>query len=322
MKILLIKMSSMGDVIHTLPALTDAQKAISDIQFDWVVEPAFSEIPTWHASVNKIIPINLRQWRKHPFDAIKNKSILNFYRNLNQTKYDLIIDAQGLLKSAVVAKCAKGVRCGYDKNSIKEKMASYFYDQQYAVSKNQHAILRIRELLSQILNYTFDKNKIEYQINLNSKKLSFELPEKYVVFLHGTTWETKCYAEKNWGNLLQQLNPLPVLLPWGNLSEKARADNLASQFQNALVLPKLNIEDMAVVLKNAKAVVAVDTGLGHLSAALSTPTISLYGPTDPKKVGAMGDNQIHLCAESNAPLVNINPDKISEILCDLIKKSL
>ena len=147
MKILLIKMSSLGDVIHTLPALSDAQKIIPSIQFDWVVEPAFSEIPAWHPVVNKIIPVNLRYFKKHPIEALKKKFIFDLYQQINQTNYDLIIDAQGLLKSAVIAKLAKGVRCGYDKNSIKEKWASYFYDQKYTVSKELHAISRIVVLL-------------------------------------------------------------------------------------------------------------------------------------------------------------------------------
>lgn len=321
MKILLIKMSSMGDIIHTLPALTDAQMAVPDIQFDWVVEPAFADIAQWHPAVHKIIPINLRYYKKHPIEAFRKKFLPELYKNLNRTEYDFIIDPQGLLKSAIVGKMAKGLLCGYDKKSAREKIASYFYQKKYSVDKEQLAILRIRELFSQILNYSFDKNKIDYQINTEKlPALNFALPDQYIVFLHGTTWPTKHYPEKSWVKLLEKLKDqaITVLLPWGNQVEKARAERLASGFKHVTVLPKLSIAQMATVLKNAKAVVTVDTGLGHLSSALKTQTIALYGPTYPRHVGMLGDNQFDLCAESQSAEVNIDPEKIWAMLEKLI----
>ena len=100
MRVLLVKTSSLGDVIHTLPALTDAQRAIPGIQFDWVVEEGFAEIPAWHPAVAQVIPVAIRRWRKHPLQTLRSGEWRRFKARLRETHYDLVIDAQGLLKSA------------------------------------------------------------------------------------------------------------------------------------------------------------------------------------------------------------------------------
>jgi len=321
MQVLLVKLSSMGDIIHVLPALTDAKKAIPSIQFDWVIEPAFAEIPCWHTAVNHVIPMALRHWRKHLVEAIQKKYFSAFYKHLVEKKYDLIIDAQGLIKSAIVSKLARGTCCGYNTQSAKEKVASYFYSKQYAINKNQHAIMRARELFSKALQYDLPDTVPDYQINLQKlPSLSFPIPKQYVVFLHGTTRPMKYYSEKYWKTLIEKIEEkrTTIFLPWGNESEKMRAERLSLNHSNAIVLPKLNIAELGTLLKNAMAVVAVDTGLGHLSAALSTPTISLYGPTDPKRIGTIGYKQIHLQAEQTSAEIDIHPDKIMGLLDILI----
>lgn len=300
MHILLIKMSSMGDVIHTLPALTDALQAIPDLKIDWVIEPAFADIPAWHPAVKKIIPISLRQWRKNLLSKSTYAAFKKFYTALHEKKYDLIIDAQGLLKSAIIAKLARGKISGYDKQSAREFISSYFYDKKYKVNNNQHAVTRVRELFANALQYPFDPGKPNYCIDV--KKLpALDLPsqKKYFVFLHGTTWESKHYPDIYWQQLLEKAaaKNITVYLPWGTIDEKNRAEKFAAQCKTAIVLPKLTIAQIATLLKNATAVVGGDTGFTHLSAALSTPSISLYGPTDPRHIGALGDNQIHLSAQ-------------------------
>lgn len=300
MHILLVKLSSLGDTIHTLPALTDALRAIPDLKIDWVVEPAFKDIPAWHPSVKKIILMPLRQWRKNFFRPKTFLDIKRFFRELRTTHYDLIIDAQGLLKSAIVAKCARGKIAGYDQHSIWERSASFFYDYRYPVEKEQHAVTRIRKLFSQALHYPFQDTTPNYQtISEKLPTLPFALDKKYVVFLHGTTWDSKHYPEIYWEALLKKVaeKEIPIYLLWGNADEKARAERFAKITPFVKILPKLMITQIAAVLKNASAVVTVDTGLGHLSAAMHTPTISLYGPSDAKLVGIVGPNQIHLQAQ-------------------------
>jgi len=325
MHVLLIKMSSMGDLIHTLPALTDAMQAIPDLEIDWVVEPAFADIPAWHPAVKNIIPIPLRRWRKNIFRSIFSGEIIKFYKTLRQKKYDLIVDVQGLFKSAMVANLARGETHGYDNISAREYIAGYFYRHKYAVPKvkDAHAVVRARTLFSKTLNYKLPKTRPNFHIDFTKlPALDFLLPEKYVVFLHGTTWESKHYPEIYWRQLVDKVDTLgiTVFLLWGNEVEKNRAERLAKDSQHAKVLPKLSITQIATLLKNATAVVAVDTGLGHLSAALTTPTIGLYGPTDPKLVGIVGDNQFYMQAQFPcAPCyATIGPDKVWTLLEKII----
>jgi len=242
MKVLLVKMSSMGDVIHTLPALTDLWHAMSDVQVDWVVEPAFAEIPAWHPAVKKVIPITLRHWRKNIFSKKTWRDMQTFYRTLQEKKYDMIIDAQGLLKSAIVSTTARGPSHGFNQHSARERLAGFFYQQKYAVDINQHAVLRTRELFSKIGSYSLPNTTPDYCIHPNQlPTLSISLAKEYMVFLHGTTWENKCYPEIYWEALLEKIKPMTVYLPWGNAAEKSRAEKLQRKASHAIVLPKLNI---------------------------------------------------------------------------------
>lgn len=297
MKVLIIKMSSMGDVIHTLPAINDAARAFPNIQFDWVVEKSFSDIPKWSTHVQRVIPIQLRQWRKNWRKARASDEYLEFKKNIQTTQYDLIIDAQGLFKSAFIAKLAHGPIAGLNFKSAREKFASLFYQKKYAVKKDQHAITRLRQLFAAALNYPCPTTTPDYGINRASlPPKPIAINENYLIFLHGTTWASKHYPEKYWHELIAQHAQTKILLPWGNEVEKQRAERLAALHANAVVLPKCSIAQMASLLADAKCIIAVDTGLGHLAAALNTPTISLYGPTNPIEVGTLGANQIHLTA--------------------------
>lgn len=301
MRVLIIKTTSMGDIIHTLPALSDAAKVYPNITFDWVVEDAFQSMPGWHPCVKKIIPISLRRWRRNQEGLLKGAlvkgEIFKFIRNLRQTRYDKIIDAQGLLKSAWISWVARGKTAGYSFASAREPLASLFYQQKVKVSWKDHAVKRARRLFAESLAYPIPNTPPDYGISLErlpAYTASNQVP--YFVFLHGTTWATKHWPENYWVQLGQILSErgFHIKLLWGNSLEEQRARRIELQVKTAEVLPKLTLEQAASVLAHASGIVSVDTGLGHLAAALNIPTVSLYGPSDPVLTGTDGLNQIHL----------------------------
>lgn len=297
MRVLIIKTSSLGDVIHTLPALTDAAHAIPGVRFDWVVEEGFAEIPSWHPAVDQVIPVAIRRWRKNLWHTLRSGEWKAFKQRLRERQYDLVIDAQGLVKSAWLTRYVKAPVAGLDRYSAREGWASRFYDRRLSVAVGQHAVERVRQLFAMALAYDLPEGIGRYGLDLDRLQLPPAAP--YVVFLHGTTWATKHWPEAYWRELAERMGRrrLEVRLPWGNPAEKARAERIAQGLNNCQVLPKLNLAGVARVLAAAKACVAVDTGLGHLAAALDVPTLSLFGPTNPGLTGAYGRTQIHQASD-------------------------
>jgi heptosyltransferase-1 len=327
LRVLLIKTSSLGDVIHTLPALTDAARAIPGIQFDWVVEEGFAEIPLWHPAVAQVIPVALRRWRKNLWQTLRSGEWAAFKQRLQSTDYDLVIDAQGLLKSALLTRYAKAPVAGLDRQSAREPLASRFYDRPQAVAWGQHAVQRVRQLFAQALGYPLPAGVGDYGLS-RARLAGDAVAAPYVLFLHGTTWATKHWPEAYWRQLAERLNGQgqAVQLPWGNAEEQARAERLAQGLEHVTVLPKLNLAGVAKVVAGARACVAVDTGLGHLAAALDVPTLSLYGPTNPGFTGAYGRSQVHLasnfaCAPCMKKTCAYQPTAAEQTQFDLSRES-
>ncbi len=307
MRVLIVKVSSLGDVIHTLPAVTDAHKARKDIVFDWVVEENFVEVPAWHPAVENVIPIALRRWRRNLIRTYLNHEFRAFKRSLQGVHYDLVIDAQGLIKSGVISRLSKGLTIGLSNRTIREPMATLFYNKVYSVPWTEHAVDRVRQLFSRALQYEYDPEQIDYGIDLDRiRSDSSGSEKKQVVFLHGTTWQTKHWPEIYWRQLAQIATNAgyKVLLPWGSLEERKRADFIAAGNAMVEILSKQSLSGLANYIQQSKGVIAVDTGLGHLAAALVKPTVSLYGPTNPDLSGTVGNNQLHLGSSLNcAPCV-------------------
>lgn len=294
MRVLIVKTSSMGDVLHTLPALTDAQQAIPDIHFDWVVEEGFAQIPSWHSAVDRVIPVAIRRWRKAWFSAPIKAERKAFRDAVRLQQYDAIIDAQGLVKSAaLVTRLAHGIKHGMDWSTAREPLASLFYNRKHHIARQQHAVERTRELFAKSLGYTKPQSQGDYAIAQHFLTEVNTDTEQYAVFLHATTRDDKHWPEANWRELIGLLNNagIRIKLPWGAAHEEARAKRLAEGFTYVGVLPRMSLEEVARVLAGAKFVVSVDTGLSHLTAALDRPNITLYGPTDPGLIGGYGKNQ-------------------------------
>lgn len=300
-RILLVKTSSLGDVIHNLPALTDIHAHFPDAQVDWVVEAAFAEIPKLHPHVNQVFTVALRKWRKQLWCAKTWQEIAQARQLIQTQSYDAIIDTQGLLKSALIAQQANGERHGYDRHSIREPLASHFYHQTHAISYQQHAVTRNRALVAMSLDYAPPNDAPDYGIqtpdflakntqnNAAGNRMDIGLQGSYVVGLHGTSRDSKLWPVDHWVALGKQLatKHCQLVLPWASVAEFSRATAIAAQLSNGVVLPKSTITELAGIIARAKAAVGVDTGLSHLAAALNIPTVAIYTDTNPALTGVL-----------------------------------
>lgn len=307
-KVLLIKTSSMGDVIHNLPVVHDIATHFPDAQIDWVVEESFAAIPRLHPRVNTIFPIAIRRWRKQLGHFSTYGEIKSRLSALRHQTYDAIIDTQGLIKSALITAYCQGPTFGYDANSAREPLARHAYDKTLQVPRSLHAVMRNRRLVAQALNYTLESNSPIYglQPTVTTTQVSLT-PNTYAMAFHATSRDSKLWPIDHWITFGQQLQlqHLSMLLPWGNERERERAERIAQAVPNtAIVLPKMGLPELAHLIQNARFSVGVDTGLTHLAVALRCPTIALYTDTDPDLTGIYPEQNVvglNLGAKNNIP---------------------
>jgi heptosyltransferase-1 len=292
----------MGDLMHALPALSDAASAIPNIEFDWVVDQAFSDVPLWHPNVRKVIKTAHRQWRKQPLAAWKDGRLKTFYRELNADDYEVVIDLQSNLKSAFVSWLQKGEVHGLDKHHCREKPAHWAYKHRYQVELKQHSIEKLRALMAAVLRYEKPSTPADYGVNLAQyalPKLDFDLPERYLLFVHNASWLTKLWPLSSWQSLVKKAveRGYFVLLPCGNNEELQRAQQIAQVSDKAYALPRLSLNDMAALTQHAQGAVCSDTGLAHLAAVANIATVTIYGATDTQLIGTYGQKQHHIVSD-------------------------
>jgi heptosyltransferase I len=322
MRILIIKTSSLGDVVHCLPVIADIKNLHPEAQIDWVVEESFADILKLHPQIKRIIPVAIRRWRKGIFSKQTWHEISAFKQQLHTQQYDVVIDTQGLLKSGLIAYLSHSQnKCGYDKSSAREGVASCFYQHKFAISYQQHAVIRNRTLAALALGYSPPTTAPDYgiqaatNVDLTATDLMPALLNKsYIIALHGTSRDSKLWPSAHWIALGQQLekHQIQLVLPWASTAEFTRAQHIANALQNAIVLPKLSIAALATVISHAQAAIGVDTGLSHLAAALNKPTIAIYTDTNPALTGVMAGGQA--CA--NLGGINLQPP-VQEVLAQL-----
>ncbi len=314
-KILLIKTSSLGDVLHNLPVVGDILGHYPEAKIDWLVEESFAALPGLHPKVRKVIPVALRRWRGQLLNASTWEEISKLRSTLSTSTYDFVIDTQGLLKSALLTRLSKGIRCGFDRHSAREPLAASLYQRTFQVAKAQHAVERCRQLAAQALGYSLDQ-PAAYGIIPPTIAHPAWLPRlNYAVLLHATSREHKLWDEANWialGHYFRDRNIISIL-PWGNRAEQARSQRLSAAIPDALIPPRLNLTEAAGLLGGAKAIIGVDTGLAHLAAALGNPTIGLYTTTNPALTGLYAGN----CAVN---LGNIGQPPTVNMVCDCLQK--
>lgn len=283
-EILFIKTSSLGDVIHHMPAVTDTRKRFPDAKISWMVEEAYVPLAKLHPAVDDVIPVAVRRWRKEILKfatfAKARGEVGALRAKLRQKRFDKIIDTQGLVKTVLLARWARGERHGYDKKSIREPFASYFYDVKHAVSRELHAVDRNRGLTAAALGYKAE-GKTDYGID--RRRIAPVSDAPYALLFHATAQERKEWPQERWievGRALEAKGITP-LLPWGNDRERARSERIRSALKSARVPDKLPLGETAGLIAGATLVAGVDTGLLHLAAALEVPLVAIFIATKP-----------------------------------------
>ncbi|MEW6163743.1 MAG: lipopolysaccharide heptosyltransferase I [Pseudomonadota bacterium] len=291
MRILLVKTSSLGDVIHNLPVASDIRRILPEAEIDWVVEESCAEIPCLHPAVRRVLPVAVRRWRKSLLAPATWREIGAWRRAARADFYDAVIDTQGLVKSALLAAQARGAKFGHAAGTAREPLAARFYDRSCAIPRDQNAVLRNRQLAAAALGYALDELPLDYGIAAPPLRADW-LPNAgdYAVLLTATSRADKEWPEDGWRALGAALNAtgLRCVLPGGSSSERLRAARLAHALGRAVAAPAMNLTDLAGLLAGAQLVVGVDTGLVHLAAALGRPTLALYCASDPALTGVLG----------------------------------
>lgn len=308
MKVLIVKTSSMGDVIHTFPAVEDARLNRPDVSFDWCVEEAFAGIVALHPAIDRIHTVAIRRWRKALLDGDTWREAAALRRALRECRYDLVIDAQGLLKSALVARQAGAPIAGFDRSSAREPSATLFYDATNTVPRDLHAIERTRRLFGLALGYQPDLSALDSGIVPPVSDIA-GIGGRTAFLLHGTSREDKKWPAEDWietARLLVEREMTPVTT-WSNEREKGVAEAIAGAVPSTILVPKSPLADIAAIIGRSTLVVGADTGLTHLASAFGLPTVAVFLATEPGLTGPRGPYASTLLA---APGERVTPAKV------------
>ncbi|MGW8394419.1 lipopolysaccharide heptosyltransferase I [Pseudoduganella sp. HUAS MS19] len=282
MNILLVRVSSLGDVLHNMPIVADIKRHFPDANIDWVVEEGYVSLVRLNPMVRNILPWGLRRWRKSLGKKETRAEIAAFFRKLREVQYDYVFDTQGLLKTGIIMGAARGKNkvglANGSEGSGYEGISRIFHSKSIPLDPRTHAVARGRLVVGAALGF-----KVDYPADFGLPEVAAAEPRPdwmgeapYAVFFHGTARDAKKWSPAGWIGLGQALAPMPVLLPWGSEKEKAEAEALAAHIPNARVLPKLSMADAVMLARRAALAVGVDTGLTHIAAAFSRPVVEIY----------------------------------------------
>jgi len=304
-RILFVKTSSLGDVVHNCPAVTDVARCVPGAVIDWVVEEAFAEIVAFHVHVRRVIPMAIRRWRGALLASATWSEAGAFRAMLRSERYDAVIDSQGLLKSALVAVQAMGRKHGFDRASAREPIAACFYDARYAVQGNLHAVDRNRRLTAAALGYRVD-GACDYGLRITgeaARPATAPGSGKYALLLTMTSRDDKLWPEEHWRSLGSALQGRGIhcVLPWGTEDERRRCARIATAIPGATVPRRMSLTEIAQLARAALCVVGVDTGLVHLAAALEVPVVGLYCSSDPALTGLHGGGKLWNLGKAGQP---------------------
>ena len=320
--ILVVRPSSLGDIVHALSIVADIRANRPELAIDWVAESGFVGLLELHPGIRRIVPVAIRQWRHRAFDASTWREFATFRDALQRDEYAAVLDLQEQVKGAVIARMARGVRHGPDRGSIREPIATLLHDVHHAIDREQHLIVRCRELAAASLGYRVE-GPPRFGLVAPQPTMGTIPDRPFVVLFHGTSRADKLWPDAHWRRLVEGFATAGyvVVLPWGSDDERARSEGYAANIEGAIVPtpPRLSLPSLAALLARAELAVGVDTGLVHLAAALGTPTLSLFVATDPARcgVGLAGASARDLGGIGIAP----KPDEVQRAAGELMRRA-
>jgi heptosyltransferase-1 len=291
-RLLIVKTSSMGDVVHATPVINDIRRHHPGIELDWLVEAPFAAIPQMHPGVRRVLPMAWRKWRNQLTSGVTWKAMGQLRQELRSGGYDGVLDLQGLLKSALWARQTGAPVMGYDRASVREPMAAWAYQHTAAVTRDLQAVQRCRLLAAAHLGYALTAADPP-DFGLRAPAPTWVPRQPYVVLIPNASRPEKLWPERHWvevGKRLRERGWMPVVL-WGRDSEQSQAEIIAAGCEGD-VPPFLRVGEMAAVLAGAQQVVGLDTGFTHLAAALGRPTLGIYCDHDPGLAGITGPGRV------------------------------
>lgn len=303
-RILFVKLSSLGDVVHHLPAVSDLRAHRPDLGIAWAVEEAYADLVKLHPAVGEVIPIGIRRLRRNPFSPRAWSDARAASRALSRGPWDYVVDTQGLLKSAFIARRAGGPVFGLDRKTAREGLAARCYDVKFHVPREQHAVERNRRIVAQVFGYSPDPQP-DYGLAVPASPPSWVPERQYVVLLHAASRAAKRWPQERWialGRLLASAGYASIL-PGGTRAELSAARRIAAAIPGAMAAPPMGLGEAAALLGHASHVVGVDTGLTHLAVALGRPTVGVYCATRPELTGLHGAHGVNVGAPGAMPSV-------------------
>lgn len=320
-KILVIKSSSMGDIVHALPVAYDIKKHFPDCELSWVVEESFTDIPKLSPYIDKLVVTAFRRWRKHIFSSSVRSEVLGVRRALSEAHYDLVIDLQGLIRTAVLARWAGVESVGYSRENIKEPLAARFYSRTLPVSNKLPPVLRYRTMAAQALGYSIDEHDLHYGLRvMPMTPTGVETP--YAALAVNTSREEKLWPKSRWSEVARELAADGVMsvLFWGNDKERLYCEQIASSVPGkVVVLPRLSLKALAEVIAGAKCLLGVDTGLTHLGAALGIPSVGIIVGTSAELFSLVSENA---CATVGDKGVVPQPEEVLAAMHSVLAQSV
>ena len=305
-RILVVKLSSLGDVVHLLPAVTDLAAHRPGVELAWAVEAPYAPLAALHPGVARTIPVPLRQLRDRPLSPSAWRALRAARAALRAQDWDYVVDAQGLLKSACVARWSRSVVFGLDRRSARERVAARFYDARIAVPRAMHAVDRNRSLFAQVFGYAAE-GEPRYGLVAPAAPPPWAPRGRYAVLLHAASRAAKRWPDERWIALAKRLaaDGYATVFPGGSEAERAAAARLAGAAgERAIAAPAMTVVEAAALLGHAAGAIGVDTGLAHLAVALGIPTVGIYCATDPRLTGLKGDLAVNLGGPGAPPDVD------------------